>query len=156
MMEIERKFLVKGDFRKEAYAFSEIGQGYLNSSPDRTVRVRLRDGKGYLTVKGAGSASGMSRFEWEKEIEVEEARALLSLAEPGVIEKTRYLIAAADGIHTWEVDVFHGANEGLIMAEIELNSEDETFSRPDWLGDEVTGDQRYYNSCLSRRPYREW
>lgn len=155
-MEIERKFLVKGDFLQEAYASSEIAQGYLNRDPERTVRVRIRDDKGFITVKGEGSESGMSRFEWEKEIDLEEARGLLSLAEPGAISKTRYLIAAADGVHTWEVDVFHGANEGLIMAEIELSSEDETFSRPDWLGDEVTGDQRYYNSFLSKRPYKEW
>lgn len=156
LQEIERKFLVRGEFRQYATASSEIAQGYISSQSGRTVRVRIRDDKGYLTIKGPGNTSGLSRFEWEKEITVEEARALMTIAEPGVIEKTRYLVPNADGIHTWEVDVFHGASEGLIMAEIELSSEDDPFDRPAWLGEEVTGDRRYYNSFLSKRPYTEW
>ncbi len=156
LQEIERKFLVSGEFRQYATSASEIAQGYISSQSGRTVRVRIRDDKGYLTIKGPGNASGLSRFEWEKEITAEEARALMTIAEPGVIEKTRYLVPNADGIHTWEVDVFHGASEGLVMAEIELSSEDDTFDRPAWLGKEVTGDRRYYNSFLSKRPYTEW
>lgn len=156
LQEIERKFLVRGEFCQYATASSEIAQGYISSQSGRTVRVRIRDDKGYLTIKGPGNTSGLARFEWEKEISVEEARALMTIAEPGVIEKTRYLVPNADGIHTWEVDVFHGASEGLIMAEIELSSEDDAFDRPAWLGEEVTGDRRYYNSFLSKRPYTEW
>ncbi len=155
-MEIERKFLVKGDFRQEAYASSHIVQGYLSVNRLNSVRVRIRDDKGYITVKGKSTNGGLSRFEWEKEISVDEARGLLTLAEPGTIDKTRHLVQNTDGVHTWEVDEFHGANEGLIMAEIELSSEDDTFDRPEWLGEEVTGDPRYYNSSLRINPYRNW
>lgn len=151
--EIERKFLVAGDFRKEVSGSSRITQGFLNSAPGRTVRVRIRDDKGYLTVKGP--AQGLSRFEWEKEIPADEARQLLALCEPGAIDKTRHLVPAADG-HVWEVDEFHGDNEGLVVAEIELATEDESFVRPGWLGAEVTGDRRYYNSSLIQCPYKDW
>ena len=154
--EIERKFLVDGDFKKEAYDAVRITQGYLSSMPQRVVRVRVKGDKGYLTIKGEADASGVSRFEWEKEITLEEAKALLKLAEPGIIDKTRYLIKNADGRHTWEVDEFHGDNDGLVMAEIELSAENETFDRPNWLGKEVTGDKRYYNSYLSKNPFNTW
>lgn len=154
--EIERKFLVAGPFRPEAFSSYRIIQGYLCSDPDRTVRVRVRDDRGFITIKGGSSASGASRFEWEKEIPVQEAKALLQLAEPGVIDKTRYLIRNTDGVHIWEVDEFYGDNDGLLIAEIELSSEDEPFDRPAWLGEEVTGDARYYNSALSRKPFKSW
>ena len=151
--EIERKFLVAGDFRGEVSGASRIIQGFLSSAPGRTVRVRVRDDKGYLTVKGP--AQGLTRFEWEKEIPAAEAEQLLQLCEPGAIDKTRYLVPAADG-HVWEVDEFHGDNAGLVVAEIELGSEDEPFERPAWLGAEVTGDRRYYNSSLTHCPYKDW
>lgn len=131
-----------------------IVQGYLNSDPERTVRVRLRGDEGFLTVKGLGSESGMSRFEWEKPISREDALTLLPLCEKGVIDKTRHLVRV--GAHTFEVDVFHGENEGLVLAEVELGSEDESFEKPSWLGKEVTGDERYYNSYLSSHPYCQW
>lgn len=154
-VEIERKFRVRAGWRPDG-AGEEIAQGYLSSVPERTVRVRLRGGRGYLTVKGKnGGADAARRAEFEYEIPAADARALLALAEPGVIEKERCLVPVADG-HTWEVDVFHGENEGLVVAEIELGAEDETFARPDWLADEVTGDARYYNSSLARTPYRLW
>ena len=151
--EIERKFLVAGDFRGEVSGASRIIQGFLSSAPGRTVRVRVYGDKGFLTVKGP--ARGLTRFEWEKEIPVAEAQMLLSLCEPGVIDKTRHLVPAPDG-HVWEVDEFHGDNEGLLVAEIELSAEDEPFGRPAWLGEEVTGDRRYYNSSLTKRPYKLW
>ncbi|MCI6752266.1 MAG: CYTH domain-containing protein [Selenomonas bovis] len=154
-VEIERKFRVRAGWRPDG-AGEEIAQGYLCSVPERTVRVRLRGGRGYLTVKGKnGGADAARRAEFEYEIPAADARALLALAEPGVIEKERCLVPVADG-HTWEVDVFHGENEGLVVAEIELGAEDEPFARPDWLADEVTGDARYYNSSLARTPYRLW
>ncbi len=153
--EIERKFLVSGDtFRREAFQTVRITQGYLNSDPARTVRVRLWGEEGFLTVKGLGSTSGMSRFEWEKPISREDALALLPLCEKGVIDKTRHLVKV--GAHTFEVDVFHGENEGLVLAEVELGSEDESFEKPSWLGEEVTGDKRYYNSYLASHPYCQW
>lgn len=154
--EIERKFLVKGDFKKEAFQATEIKQGYLCGGLGASVRVRVRGDKGYLTIKGKRNATGLSRFEWEKEITVEEANALLDLVEGGFIEKTRYLVRNTDGVHTWEVDVFHGDNEGLIVAEIELADENDTFDRPDWLGKEVSGDHRYHNSQLLKNPYKNW
>ena len=154
--EIERKFLVNGDFKKDSYDLVRITQGYLSSVPQRVVRVRVKGEKGYITIKGAADDTGVSRFEWEKEIPVEEAKMLLKLAEPGIIDKTRYLIKNTDGKHTWEVDEFHGNNEGLVMAEIELESENDAFDKPDWLGKEVTGDKRYYNSYLSKEPYKSW
>ena len=152
--EIERKFLVSGDFKSEVTKATRITQGYLSSVPERTVRVRIKGDKGYMTVKGIGSDSGASRFEWEKEIPVEDVRELLKICEPGVIDKTRYLVPA--GKHTFEVDEFYGDNEGLVVAEVELSSEDEEFVRPEWLGEEVTGDARYYNSMLMKKPYKTW
>lgn len=151
--EIERKFLVAGDFRGEVSGASHIVQGYLSTTPGRSVRVRLRDDRGWLTIKGP--MRGLTRIEWEKEIPAGEAQLLLSLCEPGAIDKTRHLVPAADG-HVWEVDEFHGDNEGLLVAEVELGSEDEAFCRPAWLGEEVTGDRRYYNSSLTKRPYKDW
>lgn len=152
--EIERKFLVTGEYKSQAFAHSRIVQGYICSARGRTVRVRLRDGRGYLTIKGASDAAGMSRYEWEKEISREEAEELMKLCEEGVIDKTRYLVRS--GSHVFEVDEFYGDNEGLVMAEVELASEDEPFDRPAFIGREVTGDIRYYNSQLMKHPYREW
>ena len=155
MIEIERKFLVKDDsFKTAAFAKNHIAQGYLSSVPERTVRVRIKGDKGFLTIKGASNEAGLSRFEWEKEIPVAEAEALLLLCEKGVINKTRFEIKQGD--HVFEVDEFYGENEGLIVAEIELNSETETFEKPNWLGNEVTGNNRYYNSYLSTHPYKNW
>ncbi len=155
-LEIERKFLVKGDFKGESIQKSHIVQGYICRLPGRSVRVRIRDNKGYLTIKGASNTSGTTRIEWETEISEDDARTLFLLAEPGVIEKTRYLVHAADGKHIWEIDVFHGDNEGLIVAEIELSDENESFDTPAWLGEEVTGDPRYFNSMLMKNPYKDW
>ena len=155
MIEIERKFLVKiNDFKTLAFAQNRIAQGYLNSTPERTVRVRIKGEKGFLTIKGIGNESGMTRFEWEKEIPVEEALQLLKLCEGGKIDKIRYEIKV--GSHVFEVDEFFGENDGLIIAEIELSSETENFEKPDWLGEEVTNDERYYNAYLSRNPFKEW
>ncbi|MBQ4205829.1 MAG: CYTH domain-containing protein [Bacteroidales bacterium] len=154
--EIERKFLVAGDYKSEAYAAVRITQGYLSRVPERVVRVRIKGDKGFITIKGTTNDTGLSRFEWEKEIPLADAQSLLKLAEPGVIDKTRHLIKNTDGKHTWEVDEFHGDNEGLIMAEIELESESDLFDKPSWLGKEVTGDKRYYNAYLSEKPYRLW
>ncbi|MBW3518465.1 CYTH domain-containing protein [Flavobacterium sp. NKUCC04_CG] len=155
MIEIERKFRIRSlDFIKESYHYSDIQQGYLNSAPERTVRVRVRDNQGFLTIKGKSNSSGTSRMEWEKEIDLFEAKELLKLCEDFAISKTRYLVKVAS--HLFEVDVFHGENEGLILAEIELNDENETFIRPEWLGEEVTGDIRFYNSYLSQHPYSKW
>lgn len=152
--EIERKFLVAGDFKQYARKSEHIVQGYLNSTPERTVRVRIKDDKGYMTVKGISSQSGISRFEWEKEIPVNEARELINICEPGVIDKVRHLVDV--GEHIFEVDEFYGDNDGLVLAEIELSAEDEEFAKPDWLGEEVTGDIRYYNSMLMKNPYKGW
>jgi CYTH domain-containing protein len=149
--EIERKFLVSGEFRQDSPESYRIMQGYICSDPDRTVRVRVRGDKGFLTIKGRGSEDGLSRYEWEKEIPVSEAFELMALCGSGVIDKTRYLVPF--GKHTYEVDVFHGANEGLVLAEIELSDEQEAFEKPSWLGEEVTGDVRYYNSKLSLHPF---
>lgn len=149
--EIERKFLVSGEFRQDSPESYRIMQGYICSDPDRTVRVRVRGDKGFLTIKGRGSEDGLSRYEWEKEIPVTEAAELMALCGSGVIDKTRYLVPF--GKHTYEVDVFHGANEGLVLAEIELSDEQEAFEKPSWLGKEVTGDVRYYNSMLSLHPF---
>lgn len=155
MIEIERKFIVKNQsFKEEIHTKSIVSQGYLNSNPERTVRVRIKNDKGYLTIKGISNESGTSRYEWEKEIPLNEAVELFKLCEKGAIEKTRHEIKY--GNHTYEVDEFHGDNEGLIIAEIELSSEDEKFDKPNWLGDEVTGEQRYYNSNLSILPFKEW
>ncbi len=155
MQEIERKFLVKSEaFITESNRKNRIVQGYLNSDPERTVRVRIKGEKGFLTVKGIGNASGTTRLEWETEIPVSDAETLLPLCEKGVIDKVRYEIQK--GNHTFEVDIFSGDNEGLILAEVELQSENEFFEKPDWLGSEVTGDKRYYNAFLSHNPYKHW
>ena len=135
---------------------TRITQGYLCSVPERTVRIRVKGEKGFITVKGIGNASGAARFEWEKEIPVDEVKALLDLAEPGVIDKTRYLVKNTDGKHTWEVDEFYGDNDGLTVAEIELTDENEPFDKPAWLGEEVTGDPKYFNSMLMKNPYKNW
>ncbi len=152
--EIERKFLVKGDFKPFVKQSMRIVQGYLSSVPERTVRVRIKGDKGFLTVKGIGNESGASRFEWEKEISKEDVENLLKICEPGIIDKTRYLVEV--GNHTYEVDEFYGDNQGLIVAEVELESENEAFEKPEWLGEEVTGDARYYNSMLMKHPYTKW
>ena len=152
--EIERKFLVAGEFKSLAKKATRITQGYLSSVPERTVRVRIKGEKGFITIKGIGSASGASRYEWEKEIPTAEVEELLKICEPGVIDKTRYLVEA--GEHTYEVDEFYGSNQGLILAEIELADEQEAFQKPSWLGEEVTGDIRYYNSMLMKCPFTEW
>jgi len=155
MIEIERKFLIKPtNFETLAQSKLTIAQGYLNSQAARTVRVRLKHDKGYLTIKGPSNATGTSRFEWEKEISFQDARALLALCEDYIIAKTRYLIPF--GQHIFEVDVFHDKNKGLILAEVELQHEDEIFEKPDWLGEEVTGQQQYYNSYLSNHPFSTW
>lgn len=155
MIEIERKFLITSqDFKKEAFTQNRIKQGYLSSVPERTVRVRVKADRAFMTVKGASNASGLSRFEWEKEITLEDANQLLLLCEKGVIDKTRFEVKK--GKHIYEIDEFYGENEGLIMAEIELNSENENFEKPSWLGQEVTSDNRYYNSYLSKNPYKNW
>lgn len=150
-LEIERKFLVQGEFKSLADTSYRITQGFLSSVPERTVRIRIRDHQAFLTIKGKGNASGMSRYEWEKEIKIEEAKELLLLCEPGIIDKTRYLVTA--GKHVFEVDEFYGDNQGLILAEIELSSEDESFLKPEWLGEEVTGEVKYYNSALTKFPF---
>lgn len=153
--EIERKFLVKDDsYKALAYHASRIAQGYICSMRGRTVRVRIRDEKGYLTIKGPADAAGLGRYEWEKEIPQEEARELMKLCEPGMIDKTRYLVQA--GKHVFEVDEFYGENEGLTIAEVELAAKDEVYEKPDFVGEEVTGDVRYYNSFLMKKPYRSW
>ena len=154
-LEIERKFLVKDDsYKRMAYHASRIAQGYICSSRGRTVRVRIRDDKGYLTIKGPSDQQGLGRYEWEKEIPLGEAQELMKLCEPGMIDKTRYLVRA--GKHVFEVDEFYGENEGLTIAEVELESEDESYEKPDFVGDEVTGDVRYYNSFLMKKPFCSW
>ncbi|MFY8188386.1 MAG: CYTH domain-containing protein [Flavobacterium sp.] len=155
MIEIERKFFVLNtSFIEQASSKKRIAQGYLNTNPDRTVRVRVKDTDGFLTIKGRSNVVGMSRFEWEQKIDLDAAQHLLQLCEPGLIDKFRYEVKV--GNHLYEVDVFLGENEGLIIAEIELASEDETFEKPDWLGLEVTGDERYYNAFLSKMPFKSW
>ncbi|WP_010523010.1 CYTH domain-containing protein [Aquimarina agarivorans] len=155
MIEIERKFLVTSlGFKSEAHKKTRIIQAYLNSHPERSVRIRIKGNQGVLTVKGKGNASGTSRFEWEKEITVAEAESLLPLCEKGSIHKTRYEIPV--GNHIFEVDEFYDDNQGLIIAEVELSEENEFFEKPLWLGKEVTGDAKYYNSKLIAIPFCEW
>lgn len=155
MLEIERKFLVNSNaFLKLYYSKHEIAQGYLSSVPERTVRIRIRDNQSFITIKGKNSENGLSRFEWEKEIEKNEAEQLLLLCEKGVINKTRYNVRNEN--HIIEVDVFAGENEGLIVAEIELKSENESFNKPIWLGEEVTNIEQYYNSYLIKKPFKSW
>jgi adenylate cyclase len=152
--EIERKFLVNEGYKKFAFTNTRITQGYISSVPERIVRIRINGEKGFITIKGVSNVSGMSRYEWEKEIPVNDARELLTLCEPGIIDKTRYLVQA--GKFTFEVDEFYGENEGLVVAEIELSFEEELFDKPEWLGKEVTGDKRYYNSKLAKNPFCNW
>ena len=166
-LEIERKFLVgSDDYKLLAYARADIRQGYIAAANGRTVRIRLRretllpDGivqtdKAYLTIKGPSDDAGLSRYEFETEVSVADGRELMHIALPGVIDKTRWLVRAADG-HIFEVDEFHAANEGLVVAEVELERDDESFALPDFIDREVTGDRRYYNSHLCRFPYRLW
>ena len=155
MIEIERKFLVlNNNFIALAVAKNRIVQGYLNSNPERTVRVRIKENKGFLTIKGKGNDSGTTRLEWETEIPLAQAENLLSICENGVIDKIRYEIPS--GKHTYEVDVFAEQNKGLVIAEIELSAENEFFEKPNWLGKEVTGDNRYYNAYLSNNPFVSW
>lgn len=155
MIEIERKFLVNSDaFIALAFAKNKIAQGYISTIPERTVRVRIKGNRGFLTIKGAGNNAGLTRYEWEKEIDLVDAEQLLKLCEKGVIDKVRHEIRV--GNHVYEVDVFYGENQGLVIAEIELETENEAFEKPEWLGIEVTGDERYYNAYLSKNPYSGW
>lgn len=153
-LEIERKFLVhkRMDWKRLASSSSHIQQGYFAAV--NTVRIRIRDDKGYLTIKGPSRDGGLSRYEFEKEITLEEARQLMQLCEPGVIDKHRYLVPF--GGHIFEVDEFHGDNDGLVMAEVELGSEEEVFEKPDFIGTEVTGNRYFYNSYMRRNPFRTW
>jgi CYTH domain-containing protein len=155
MVEIERKFLVKSEeFKTQSTQKFRIIQGFLNTNPERTVRIRIRGDQAFLTIKGKSSENGLTRFEWEKEMPVVEADELMKLCEPGIIDKTRYLVEIKE--HTFEIDEFFGQNQGLIVAEIELNSENDTFEKPEWLGEEVTGEIRYYNSQLIKNPFSNW
>lgn len=154
-VEIERKYLVNSDCYKQlAYTQERIVQAYLSSHPERSVRVRVKNNSGYITVKGKSTDNGLSRFEWEKEIAVKDAEELLLLCEPGAISKIRYKVKHGEVII--EVDEFFGENEGLVLAEVELLSENQEFLKPEWLGAEVTGDKKYYNSMLSRNPFKNW
>jgi len=155
MVEIERKFLVtSNNYKNEAFKTTRIIQGFLNTHKERTVRIRLIGTIGFITVKGPSTNDGLSRFEWEKELLKEEAEALLKLCEPGIIDKIRYEVKS--GNHIFEVDEFYNENDGLVIAEVELSTENEAFSKPDWLGEEVTGTIKYYNSQLSKRPFKTW
>ncbi|MDO6743130.1 CYTH domain-containing protein [Tenacibaculum soleae] len=154
-IEIERKFLITSDeFKQKAHQKNYIKQGFLNADKNRVVRVRIMNDLGFLTIKGASNKTGTSRFEWEKEIDLQEAKELLNLCEKGIIEKYRYLVKIDN--HTYEIDEFLGENEGLLVAEIELNNENEHFTKPNWLGEEVTGNIKYYNSNLSKLPFLKW
>lgn len=153
-IEIERKFLVSGDYQSAATSHVRITQGYLSVDTGRTVRIRRWGDQGFLTIKGASTDDGLSRMEWEREISLQDVEQLLPLCMPGVIDKTRWLVPC--GALTFEVDEFHGDNDGLVVAEIELPTAETTFDRPDWLGEEVTGDRRYYNSQLTQHPFQRW
>lgn len=153
--EIEKKFLVtSNDFKTSAFKQTHIKQGYLSSVPERTVRIRIKGDAGYITIKGIGNNSGASRYEWEKEIPLMEAEELMKICEPGIIDKTRYEVKA--GKHTFEIDEFYGENQGLVVAEIELVNENDHFEKPGWLGAEVTGDAKYYNAMLMKKPFSKW
>ena len=155
--EIERKFLVRGDgYRRQAVGSHRIQQGYFASAKGVTIRVRRRDDQAFLTIKGPSLDGGLSRYEFEKEITLDEAAHLFRLCEPGLIDKTRFLVPSPDGRHTFEVDEFYGDNAGLVIAEVELSSCDESFEKPDFIDAEVTGDRRYYNSHLRQMPYCCW
>lgn len=152
--EIERKFLVAGEYKSHAYTSYQISQGYLSSHPERVVRIRINDDTAYLTIKSTVTDSKFSRYEWEREIAMEDAEMMLQFCEKEIIEKRRFLINI--GEHLFEVDEFYGSNQGLVIAEVELESEDEEFEKPKWLGKEVTNDHRYYNSMLTKHPYSKW
>ena len=154
-LEIERKFLVKkgGAYKRAAFSSSRIKQGYIPAE-GATVRIRVRDDKAFLTIKARSINGGMTRYEFEKEITLDEADHLLALCRGGMIDKRRWLVKS--GTHIFEVDEFYGANEGLVMAEVELATEDEPFERPDFIGMEVTGDKRFYNSHMLANPFSAW
>ena len=156
-LEIERKFLIrKGcSWKEAAFSSSHIKQGYMPCE-SATVRVRTRDDRSWLTIKSHSDCKGLSRYEFEKEITNDEAQHLFELCRGGVIDKCRWLVKSPDGKHTFEVDEFFGDNEGLVVAEVELASEDESYAKPDFIGDEVTGDRRYYNSQLLKNPVKNW
>lgn len=155
MLEIERKFLVvSGAFKKEAFKKEKISQAYLNKDPERSVRVRTKADKAFLSIKGKSNKSGTTRFEWEKEIPIQDAEALLELCIPETVKKIRHHIKV--GKHIFEVDEFLGKNQGLILAEIELSEENEDFIKPKWVGKEVTGQVEYYNAFLSEHPFSQW
>ena len=151
--EIERKFLVAGDYKSHAFKHYRIVQGYLSSVLERVVRIRIQGDKAYLTIKSTVSDTEFTRYEWEREIPVQDAEEMLKFCEKEIIDKTRHLVKV--GAHVFEVDEFYGNNQGLVVAEVELASEDEVFEKPDWLGEEVTSDDRYYNSMLVKHPYSE-
>jgi len=153
--EIERKFLVIGDYKKYITKKINIIQGFISTVPERTVRIRIKGDQGFLTIKGIGNKSGASRFEFEKEISIDDAQDLLGICEPGVIDKTRFIVPINKDLF-FEVDEFYGENEGLTVAEIELQSEETSFEKPDWLGSEVTGEIKYYNAMLMKNPYNKW
>ncbi len=153
-IEIERKFLVKGEFRNFVEKSVRIRQGYISLVPERSVRVRIMNNRGFLAIKGKTNSSGKSRYEWETEISVKEAEELLNICEPGLIEKTRHLVKY--GKYIFEIDEFYGENKGLVLAEIELKSESENIEMPDWIGEEVTGDPKYYNAMLIKNPFSKW
>ena len=156
-LEIERKFLIKkgSSWKDAAFSSSRIKQGYIPCE-SATVRVRTRDDRSWLTIKSHSDRAGLSRYEFEKEITGDEAAHLFELCRGGVIDKCRWLVASPDGRHTFEVDEFFGDNEGLVIAEVELASESEPYAKPAFIGEEVTGDRRYYNSQLLLHPYKEW
>lgn len=151
--EIERKFLVKDTYFLKSYPKTYIKQAFLSSVPERTVRVRIYDEKGFLTIKGKSDTEGIERYEFEKEIDKSDALDLLKICEAGLIEKFRYKVPFRE--HLFEVDIFIGENSGLVIAEIELNSADEDFEQPKWLGKELTGDLRFYNSSIAKHPYNK-
>ena len=146
--------MLDDSYKHEAFASSHIRQGYICSERGRTVRIRIRDERAYITIKGPSLNGGLSRYEFEQEIPLADAERLMLLCEPGMIDKTRWLVKS--GKHTFEVDEFHGDNDGLVMAEVELSNENESFEKPHFIGQEVTGDRRYYNSQLRRNPYCKW
>lgn len=154
--ETERKFLVVGEFKSQIYNATRIQQGYIASNNGRTVRVRIRGDKGYLTIKGPSGLKGITRYEFDTEIPLDDARELMEICEPGIIDKTRYLVKSPDGRHTWEIDEFYGDNEGLVLAEVELSHESEEFQKPEFIGREVTGDRRFYNSHMRSYPFKLW
>ena len=139
-----------------ASSSTHIVQGYICSERGRTVRIRIRDEKAYLTIKGPSDKKGMSRYEFEREIPMDDAKEMLKLCVGGVVDKRRYLVPSPDGIHTFEVDEFYGDNEGLVMAEVELHREDEPYATLPFIGKEVTGDVRFYNTNLMKNPYKNW